>query len=140
MSNALGTSLSIASSGLVAQSRRIAVVSENVANASSTSKVPGGDAFRRKTIAFEAQVDDLDGPSAVSVAEIGTDQTPFRLEHNPSHPAADADGNVKLPNVDMSIELADMREAARTYQANVQVIKQARELISMTINMLGAQG
>lgn len=138
MSNALGSSIAISSSGLFAQAQRITVLSENIANASSASSTPGGDAYRRKTISFEADLDRLGSGEGVRVAEQGVDPAPFRVEYSPSHPGADEKGFVKLPNVDMTIELADMREAARAYQANVQVIKQARELISMTINLLGA--
>jgi flagellar basal-body rod protein FlgC len=137
MTNALGSAIKISSSGLFSQAQRISVVSENIANASSASAAPGGDAYRRKTISFEASLDRLDGERGVRVAEVGVDTSDFKLEYAPSHPAADDKGFVKMPNVDMTIELADMREAARSYQANVQVIKQARELISMTINLLG---
>ncbi len=72
----------------------------------------------------------------MTLNRIGRDEKPFRVEYDPSHPAADASGNVKLPNVDMLVELADMREANRSYEANLQVIKQARSMISMTIDLL----
>lgn len=137
MTNALGSSISIASSGLFAQAQRISVVSENIANASSASSTPGGDAYRRKTISFESSLENVGAGAGVRVADQGIDLSPLKTEYAPSHPGADSQGFVKLPNVDMTIELADMREAARSYQANIQVIKQARELISMTINLLG---
>jgi flagellar basal-body rod protein FlgC len=137
VSNALGSTIAISSTGLFAQAQRISVVSQNIANASSTSSTPGGDAFRRKMISFEVDPDRIGDGGGVRVAEQSVDTSPFRTEYAPSHPGADEQGFVKMPNVDMAIELADMREAARGYQANVQVIKQARELISMTINLLG---
>lgn len=115
------------------------VIAENIANASSTSSAPGGDPYRRKTISFESQSERFGDTERLRVSEVGVDPSPFRLEHLPSHPAADERGYVKMPNVNMTIELADMREAARSYQSNVQAIKQAREMISMTINMLGGQ-
>jgi flagellar basal-body rod protein FlgC len=67
---------------------------------------------------------------------VGVDRAPFRVEHDPSHPAADEKGNVKLPNVNMLIEMTDMRETTRSYEANLQVVKQARSMISMTIDLL----
>ena len=137
MTDALGAAIKASSSGLFAQSRRMAVVAENIANAASTSTVPGGDAYRRKTISFGAGIDAIGGDATVRVADIGLDSSPFPLELQPSHPAANEKGYVKLPNVDVTVELADMRESTRSYQANIQVIKQAREMISMTINMLG---
>jgi flagellar basal-body rod protein FlgC len=134
--DALAASLSIAGSGLRTQSERIRIVSENLANAQSTGSTPGADAFRRKLISFEA-VDAADGGFAmVAVKDITRDMGDFRIEHDPSHPAADADGNVKMPNISSIVELADMREATRTYEANLQVMKQARQLISMTLDMM----
>jgi flagellar basal-body rod protein FlgC len=135
--NPLSAALKTSASGLFAQTQRISIISENIANASSTSTVPGGDAYRRKTLSFAAELDSASGAETVRVADTGVDHSPFKLEYLPSHPAADSTGQVKMPNVDMTIELADMREAARSYQANVQAIKQARDLISMTINLLG---
>jgi flagellar basal-body rod protein FlgC len=136
MFDPLQSALKVSSSGLEAQSKRLRVVSENLANAQSTGRIPGADPYARKTISFESEVDEAMGLSTVRVAGIERDRTPFRVEHNPGHPAADAKGFVKLPNVDIMIEVADMREANRSYEANLQVIKQAREMISMTIDLL----
>jgi flagellar basal-body rod protein FlgC len=132
----LQASLKIGASGLEAQSRRLRVLSENLANAQSTGKTPGADPYVRKTISFESELDEATGMSLVKVAGIDRHRSPFRVEHNPGHPAADAKGFVKLPNVDIMVEMADMREANRSYEANLQVIKQAREMISMTIDLL----
>jgi flagellar basal-body rod protein FlgC len=132
----LQASLKIGASGLEAQSRRLRVLSENLANANSTGKTPGADPYARKTVSFESAVDEAEGTNLVKVSGIERHRAPFRIEHNPGHPAADAKGFVKLPNVDIMVEVTDMREANRSYEANLQVIKQAREMISMTIDLL----
>lgn len=136
MSDPMQVSIKVASSGLAAQSRRMLVVSENLANANSTGKTPGADPYARKTISFEAALDEQINAQIVRADRVETDRKPFRIEYDPSHPAADGDGNVKLPNVDMLVELADMREANRSYEANLQIVKQARSMISMTIDLL----
>jgi flagellar basal-body rod protein FlgC len=129
-------SLRVAASGLEAQSARMRVVSENLANAQSTGTTPGSDPYRRKTVTFEDELDRTSGATLVKLGSVGIDRSAFRVEHDPGHPAADAAGYVKLPNVNMLIEMADMREANRSYEANLQVIKQAREMVSMTIDLL----
>lgn len=136
MADPMVVSMKVAASGLEAQSRRMLVVSENLANASSTGKTPGSEPYTRKTVSFESMLDDTSGANLVHVDRVDIDKKPYRIEYDPSHPAADADGNVKLPNVDMLVELADMRESNRSYEANLQVIKQARSLVSMTIDLL----
>ena len=136
MLDPIQASLRIAASGLQAQSSRIKVVSENMANAQSTGNTPGADPFRRKTISFESEMQRAEGVSLVRIKDTVEDQSDFKTEYNPGHPAADANGYVKLPNVDLLVESADMREANRSYQANIQVIKSTRELFSMTIDLL----
>jgi flagellar basal-body rod protein FlgC len=136
MIDPLTSALKIAASGLEAQSSRLRVVSENLANAQSTGQAPGSDPYRRKTITFENELDRASEATLVQIADIGVDRSPFRVEYDPGHPAADAAGFVKLPNVNMLVEMADMREANRSYEANLQVIKQAREMVSMTIDLL----
>lgn len=127
----------LASAGLEAQSVRMRVVSENLANAQSTGASPGADPYSRKTVSFRAEIDRAAGVSSVRLRDIGTDvTTPFRTEHDPSNPAADTNGNVKLPNVNMIVEMADMREANRSYEANLQVIKQARAMVAGVIDLL----
>ena len=138
MLDPLQLSTKIAASGLEAQSNRMRVVSENLANFDSTGKTPGAKPYTRKTISFDTRMDEMLGINLVKVDRIGTDKTPYPMEFSPSHPAADANGYVKHPNVNMLVELADMREANRSYEANLQVVKQARELISMTIDLLRA--
>jgi flagellar basal-body rod protein FlgC len=136
MIDPLRAATSIAGAGLEAQSVRLRVVSENLANAQSTASTPGGDPYRRKTVAFSSEFDRLLGASTVDVKSIGQDDSPFQVEHDPSNPAADADGNVKMPNVNMLIEMADMREASRTYEANLQMVKQARSMTTMILDLL----
>lgn len=134
----LSASLKIAGSGLEAQSTRLRIVSENIANARSTGDTPGADPYRRKLITFGAQLDKSSGVDVVGVKKLGVDKSKFLEEYDPSHPAADSKGMVKLPNVNMLIEMADMREANRSYDANLQTIKQTRDLISQTIDLLKA--
>ena len=135
----LSTSLKVAASGLTAQSERLRIVSENLANAQSTGQTPGSDPYRRKTISFAAQMDRASGTSFVEIAALGRDDPDFPIEYLPGNEAANDAGYVKMPNVNVLIEMADMREANRSYQANLQVIKQARELISMTIDLMRSQ-
>ena len=132
----LTSALKVSASGLQAESTRLRIVSENIANARSTGDAPGADPFRRKTISFAAEVDRASGASLVEVERLGTDDSDFNIEFDPGNPAADEKGMVKLPNVNILIEMADMREANRSYEANLQVIKQAREMVSMTIDLL----
>lgn len=136
MSDPLLSPLKIAASGLQAQSTRMRIVSENIANAQTTGQAPGSDPYQRKTISFASELDRLSGVEMVGVRDIGRDDAPFVVQHDPGNPAADANGYVKMPNVRMLVEMADMREANRSYEANVQVVKQAREIINMTIDLL----
>ncbi len=136
MIDPLTATLKIAAAGLDAQSARMRVASENIANAESTGKTPGADPYQRKTITFSSALDRASGASMIEVEKIGRDKTPFRVEYAPDHPAADAAGYVKMPNVNVLIELADMREANRSYEADLQMVKQGRQMISMTIDLL----
>ena len=136
MSDPLQASLRIGASGLQAQSTRLRVVAENMANAHSTARTPGTDPYTRKVISFESEMDEAANASVVRVASVERDRAPFRVEHMPGHPAADAEGFVKLPSVDLVVEAADMREVNRSYEANIQAIRQAREMINMTLDML----
>lgn len=132
----LVSSLRIAGSGLQSQSARLRVVAENIANAQSTGATAGADPYSRKTITFESALDRASGENLVAVKSIGVDTTPFRLEHMPGNPAADENGDVKLPNVDLLFEMADMREANRSYEANLQIVKQSREMLTQTIDLM----
>ena len=136
MSDSLQASLVIASSGLEAQSTRMRIVSENLANANSTGRTSGADPYQRKTVTFDAAMDRAAGAQLVKIKELGVDRAPFRVDYEPGHPAADKAGYVKLPNVNMMIEMADMREVNRSYEANLQVVKQVRSMLGMTIDLL----
>ncbi len=130
--------LKVAASGLDAQSKRLLVVSENMANAQSTATASGGEPYQRKIVSFASELDRATGATPVRVHGVSRDHTAFPVEFDPGNKAADASGYVKLPNVNVLVEMADMREANRSYEANLQVVKQARKLISMTIDMLRA--
>lgn len=129
----------IASSGLKVQETRLRIVSENLANAQSTGETAGADPYRRKTISFTWELERASGAAMARVSRIAEDESEFQVEYDPSHPAANDKGMVKMPNVNMLIELADMREANRSYEANLQTIKQTRELVSMTLDLLRQQ-
>ncbi|MEP2705352.1 MAG: flagellar basal body rod protein FlgC [Roseibium sp.] len=136
MSDPISATLQIASSGLQAQSERLRVVSENLANARSTGETSGDDPYSRKTITFESEFNRAHQANLVSVKAIGTDKAPFTIEYDPGHPAADVDGYVKMPNVNTLLELADMRETNRSYEANLKVMTQAREMVMRHIDLL----
>ncbi len=136
MLDPLQTSLRIAASGLEAQSTRLRIVSENIANAQSTGAAAGADPYARKTVSFESAVDRASGANLIAVRSIGIDPAPFKIERDPGNPAADANGMVKLPNVDVLVELADMREANRSYEANLQVAKQSADMLNTTVALM----
>jgi len=136
MIDPLEASIRIAGSGIEVQSSRLRVVAENMANVQSVGQTPGSNPYRRKTITFENELDNASGVNVVKVADVGVDKAAFRTEYNPSSPAADSQGMVKMPNVNLLMEMSDMREANRTYEANLQVVKETRDLFSMTLDLL----
>jgi flagellar basal-body rod protein FlgC len=129
-------SLMIAASGLRAQQGRMRVLSENIANADSTATTPGGDPYRRKIPSFVTQFDRALGAQLVKIGKIERDQSEFRTRYEPGNPAADDRGYVKLPNVNDLIETVDMREAQRSYEANLNVITATRSMIVRTLDIL----
>ncbi|GAB4577154.1 MAG: flagellar basal body rod protein FlgC [Roseibium sp.] len=136
MSDPLAATLQISGAGLRAQSERLRVVSENLANARSTGETAGDDPYRRKTITFESEFNRAHQANLVSVKGIGADKAPFTVEYDPGHPAADENGYVKMPNVNTLLEMADMRETNRSYEANLKVMTQAREMVMRHIDLL----
>jgi len=131
-------SISIAASGLRAQAGRMRILSENLANADSTAQAPGTDPYRRKIPTFSSEVDRTLDARVVALGRVRTDTSDFRLKYEPGHPSADAAGNVRYPNVNPMIEMTDMREAQRSYEANINVIGATRRMIQRTLEILKA--
>lgn len=123
-------------SGLRAQTKRLRVVAENLANADTTASEPGGQPYRRKTISFKSEVDRATGAEQVSVSKVDRDPAAFKRVYEPGHPSADADGYVLRPNVSSIIELMDMQEAQRSYEANLTMLTGARGMLQRTIDLL----
>ena len=132
----LETSLKIAAAGMHAQSARLRVTAENLANARSTGEAPGDDPYRRKTISFTNALDRATGAELVEVRRYGQDTAPFEQRFEPSHPAANNKGYVSYPNVNPLIELMDMREAQRSFEANLTALQQARGMLQRTLDLL----
>ncbi len=132
----LNKALNISAAGMDAQTMRLRVIAENLANQDTTGSAPGADAYRRKTITFENRVDASTGAATVGVKQIGQDKADQPLRYDPSNPAANADGYVKTPNVNSFIEVMDMREAERSYSANVAVLQATRSMLNRTIDLL----
>lgn len=131
-------SMSIATSGLKAQAGRMRVISENIANAESTAQTAGGDPYRRKVPTFASELDRSLDARVVSMGRVRPDQSDFKLRYEPGHPAADASGNVKYPNVNSLVEMTDMREAQRSYEANLNIVSATRRMIQRTLDILRA--
>ncbi len=129
-------SMSIATSGLRAQAGRMRVISENIANADSTAAKPGGDPYRRKVPTFSSALDRALDAKVVTLGKVVPDQSSFRVKYDPSNPAADASGNVKYPNVNPLIEMTDMRDAQRSYEAKLNIIGATRRMIQRTLDIL----
>jgi flagellar basal-body rod protein FlgC len=130
--------MAVAASALRAQQARMRVIAENIANADSTGQTPNEDPYRKQTPVFTAKTLP-GGMKGVAMSGIAVDQSPFRKEYDPSNPAADTDGFVKMPNVEPMVETLDMREAQRAYDANISVIETARNMDSRTLDLLKGQ-
>lgn len=131
-------SMAISTSGLRAQAGRMRVISENIANADSTAKTAGGDPYRRKIPTFSSELDRTLEARVVSLGRIKPDNSAFRTRYEPGNPAADANGNVKYPNVNSLVEMTDMRDAQRSYEANLNIISATRRMIQRTLDILKA--
>ena len=129
-------SLMVSAAGMKVQGDRLRVVAENLANADSVSEVPGGDPYRRKVITFKNALDKELGLETVQVSKVGVDQSDFRMKYEPGNPAADAKGYVKLPNVDSLVEIMDMREAQRSYEADLSVMESTKQMLAKTVDLL----
>ncbi len=132
----LDRALSISAAGMSAQSTRLRVVAENMANRDTTGESPGADPYRRKTVSFAARLDRALGVETVRPQRVSTAAGDFPTRYDPAHPAADERGYVKTPNVDSLIEVMDMREAQRSYSANLSVLETTRGMLLRTIEAL----
>ena len=129
--------MAISASGMRAQGERLRVITENIANADTTGNTPGADPYRRQLISFKNEMDRETGLTQVEVSSISVDrEAQFRLKYEPDHPAANAEGYVKYPNVNSLIEVMDSREAGRSYEANLGMMDQSRTMVMRTIDML----
>ena len=131
-----GRSMGIATSGLRAQAGRIKVISENIANADSTAQTAGADPYRRKVPTFSSALDRALDAKVVTLGKVATDRSDFRTKYEPSNPAADQTGYVKYPNVNSLVEMTDMRDAQRSYEANLNIIGATRRMIQRTLDIL----
>lgn len=129
-------SMAASAAGMKAQGQRLKVISENLANANTTAETPGDLPYRRKTITFANELDRKLGVETVKVAKIGVDKSDFERRYDPSHPSADADGYVLMPNVNTLVEAMDMREAQRSYESNLSAIDTARQMLTRTLELL----
>lgn len=132
----LNDSLKIAAAGMRAQSDRLRVVAENIANVDSTASTPGGEPYRRKTVTFGNVLNKELGIETVKVTKRGTDKSEFNRKYEPYHPAADAQGYVLYPNVNTIVETVDMKEARRAYEANLGVIEVSKTMMQRTLDLL----
>ena len=130
------TSMSVAASGMRAQSERMKVISENIANANSTAATTGGDPYRRQIATVKSEFDRTLNATVVDVGKPIQDMSPFRMQYDPGNPAADKQGYVKLPNVSSLVEIMDMREAQRSYEANLTVIDATKTMLARTVDLL----
>jgi flagellar basal-body rod protein FlgC len=129
-------SMSVAASGLRVQSDRMKVIAENIANANSTSSTPGGDPYRRKIATVKSSFDKELGASLVETGKTIDDKSEFRSQYDPGNPNADKQGYVKLPNVDPLIEIMDMKEAQRSYEADLTVMDSTKSMLARTVDLL----
>lgn len=132
----LTDAMHVAASGMKVQGARMRLVAQNLANADSTALRPGGQPYRRQTITFANEMDRELGVERVEVARIGVDRSAFPLRYEPGHPAADADGYVLMPNVDPLLEMMDIREAQRSFEANLNALTLARSMVQRTLDLL----
>lgn len=132
----LDSSIGVSASGLRAQSLRMRVIAENLANRDSVATEPGGDPYRRRVATFVSEIDRVTGATQVKVKSIEADQSQFQRTYEPGNPAANAAGYVLRPNVNSLVESADMKAAQRSYEANLNAIESARGMTMRTIDLL----
>ncbi|HVP84798.1 MAG TPA: flagellar basal body rod protein FlgC [Rhizomicrobium sp.] len=132
----LNTSMIVAASGMRAQSTRMRIIAENIANQNSTSQTHGGDPYRRKVATVKSDFDRELNATLVKPGKPVSDMTDFRMQFDPGNPAADSKGYVKLPNVNSLIEVMDMREAQRSYEADISVMEASKSMLARTVDLL----
>ncbi len=132
----LSTALQVSAAGMRAQSGRVRIVAENLANANSTAEAPGLDPYRRQVPVFSSYLDRQVGANLVEISRVALDPSAFSLRYDPSHPAANAEGFISLPNVNPLIEMMDLREAQRSYEANLGALDGARSMAVATLRIL----
>ena len=130
------TSMAVVASGMKAQSERMKTIAQNIANANSTATTPGGDPYRRKIATVSSQFDRELGANLVKSGKTIADQSAFRSQYDPGNPNADAKGYVKLPNVDSLVEIMDMREAQRSYEADLTAMDATKSMLAKTVDLL----
>jgi flagellar basal-body rod protein FlgC len=132
----LNTSLQVSAAGMDAQTARIKIVAENLANQNTTGSTPGAEAYRRRTVSFQSSLDKVLGVETVGVKKVGVDKSDQPLKYDPGNPAADKNGYVKLPNVNSFVELMDMRDAEQAYSANLNVASTTRTMLNRTLDLI----
>jgi len=132
----LGLAMAISAKGMKAQGTRMRVISENIANADTAPQTKNEAPYRRKVVEFKNELDRARGANMVKVDDIREDQKEFRLKYDPSHPAADERGYIRMPNVNSLVEVMDMREAQRSYEANLNAIEVSRTMLRQTLELL----
>ena len=132
----LSATLALSANGMTAQSTRLRIIAQNLANSSTTGNTPGADPYRRQTVVFANTLDKSLGTATVRVREIDEDKAPFPRQFDPSNPAADETGYIKTPNVNSFVEIMDMKEAQRSYTANLNVMETTRGMMTRTVDLL----
>ena len=128
--------MSVSAAGMKAQGTRLKVIAENLANANTTAETPGDMPYRRKVVTFQNMLDRQAGVDTVRVNKVDVDKSDFQRKYDPTHPSADSEGYVLMPNVNTLVEAMDMREAQRSYEANLSVIESSRQMLSRTVELL----
>lgn len=136
MASDFDDTLKVSAAAMSAQSVRLRTIAENLANANTAALTPGGDPYRRKVVTFRNELDRASGNHLLKVDKIVRDTTPFETHYAPGSPGADANGYIRMPNVNPLIELGDLREAQQSYQANVDVISVAKTMLSHAVDLL----
>lgn len=129
-------SMRVSAAGMKAQGTRLRVIAENLANADSLPTEPGGLPYRRKVVSFRNELERTSGLSKVRIDGIEPDLSQLAKKYMPDHPAADDQGYVLAPNVNSLIEMMDMREAQRSYEANLNMVRTSKEMARDAINIL----